>query len=494
MDFSVPPPNMRVGPGGQNKFANLNQRAAFHHHQLQPHQHQHPRPPGLKLAGPSPPHNRNLSFTPGSQIMMQPSTFPSGLVQPQPQPLAGGPYRPQVQQYQPAQYPAPAPAPVYQYQPGWAGGPQARYPLNMPLVSPGPSYHLVAPAPGPGQTVGPATSTNNNHQHPVATFQPPPGFTFPPQQSQPAVYNCPPPPPPPPTYQGPQVLMPTSASSSDIPDLRHQFLSTQFAGKPGQVIFLPPMSGDRSVQTIQVMSPQPGGQFSVQTIVLPIMKVDNTNQLQLQQINNNNNCQPQPGPAPPAGLTPSQVPALVEDSEEVMLNELEGPGLAQVMEGIDLDQVKQFAAEFKAARLSLGLTQTQVGQALQSSVVEGEENISVSQSTICRFEKLEITALQVKKLLPALRSWLDWAQTRQSQGLPVILTEGSDQTRDLKKRKKRTVFNKDTQRVLSEEFEQNNSPSSTQLSEMADRLRLDRETVRVWFCNKRQTIKKQETS
>ena len=180
--------------------------------------------------------------------------------------------------------------------------------------------------------------------------------------------------------------------------------------------------------------------------------------------------------------------------QDVMLNELDGTGLPKVMQGIDLDQVKQFAAEFKAARLSLGLTQTQVGQALHSSVVEGEENISVSQSTICRFEKLEITALQVKKLLPALRSWLDWAKHRQSQGLPIILTEGSDQSRDIKKRKKRTVFNKDTQRVLSEEFEQNNSPTSAQLSEMADRLRLDRETVRVWFCNKRQTIKKQETS
>ena len=303
-------------------------------------------------------------------------------------------------------------------------------------------------------------------------------------------------------------MMPPSASScpstSDIPDLRHQFLSTQFAGKPGQVIFLPPMSADRSVQTIQVLSPlaagpgQPPGQFSVQTIVLPIMKVDNTNHLHLQQINNNNNSPPQPAPAPPPAPTPSQVPSVLEESQgpgqDVMLNELDGTGLPKVMQGIDLDQVKQFAAEFKAARLSLGLTQTQVGQALHSSVVEGEENISVSQSTICRFEKLEITALQVKKLLPALRSWLDWAKHRQSQGLPIILTEGSDQSRDIKKRKKRTVFNKDTQRVLSEEFEQNNSPTSAQLSEMADRLRLDRETVRVWFCNKRQTIKKQETS
>ena len=463
MDFSVPPPNMRVGPVAQNKFANLNQRVPF-----QPHQ---PRPNGVKLPGavpPPPPHTRNLSFTPGSQIMIQPSNFPTGLVQPHYRPL-------QQVHYQAAQYPVPAPAPVYQYQPQGAPASQwtqPRYPLNMPVV-PGASYQLVAP----GQT-----SPNNNN---LSTFQPPPGFTFPPQ---PSVYNC-----PPPTYQGPScppVLMQPSPSpspcsslaTSELPDLRHQFLSTQFAGKPGQMIFLPPLSADRSVQTIQVLSPLPGGQFSVQTIVLPIMKVENTNQVQQTNSDNNNSL-------PPPASASSQ-----EESEDVMLNELDGTGLPKVMQGIDLDQVKQFAAEFKAARLSLGLTQTQVGQALNSSVVEGEESISVSQSTICRFEKLEITALQVKKLLPALRSWLDWAKQRQSQGLPVILSEGADQNRDVKKRKKRTVFNKDTQRVLSEEFEQNSSPSSSQLSEMADRLRLDRETVRVWFCNKRQTIKKQESS
>ena len=125
-------------------------------------------------------------------------------------------------------------------------------------------------------------------------------------------------------------------------------------------------------------------------------------------------------------------------------------------------------------------------------MARGEEGISVSQSTICRFEKLEITALQVKKLLPALRAWLDWVKERQRQGLPVLVTE--DTNRDIKKRKKRTVFNKESQTVLSEEFDRNQSPSSTQLSEIADRLGMERETVRVWFCNRRQTQRKQETS
>lgn len=48
-------------------------------------------------------------------------------------------------------------------------------------------------------------------------------------------------------------------------------------------------------------------------------------------------------------------------------------------EGIDLDEINEFAQAFKLQRLSLGLTQTQVGQAL--SVTEGP---AYSQSAICR--------------------------------------------------------------------------------------------------------------
>lgn len=50
-----------------------------------------------------------------------------------------------------------------------------------------------------------------------------------------------------------------------------------------------------------------------------------------------------------------------------------------VVDGINLDEIKDFAKAFKLRRLSLGLTQTQVGQAL--SVTEGP---AYSQSAICR--------------------------------------------------------------------------------------------------------------
>lgn len=59
-----------------------------------------------------------------------------------------------------------------------------------------------------------------------------------------------------------------------------------------------------------------------------------------------------------------------------------------VVDGIDLDEIKEFAKAFKLRRLSLGLTQTQVGQAL--SVTEGP---AYSQSAICRLVVLNTPIL-----------------------------------------------------------------------------------------------------
>ncbi len=46
-----------------------------------------------------------------------------------------------------------------------------------------------------------------------------------------------------------------------------------------------------------------------------------------------------------------------------------------------MEEIKEFAKAFKIRRLSLGLTQTQVGQALSAT-----EGPSYSQSAICRYD------------------------------------------------------------------------------------------------------------
>ena len=319
----------------------------------------------------------------------------------------------------------PIPPPSYFTPPSMSVPVPNNFTLNQRFLKPGPeknlnnpnsyviqppqtSYGTSPPSPFPMLPVGVETQFSNppvpgqgNLYRPGYVCQPP---ECPPAQP---LYQQPPPPPqmcaqnvqlscPPAVSAGPAAAAP----GQEIPDLRPQFLTTQYRGQPGQVVVLPPLQGDGSLQTIQILTPAHSTNstpysahstpYTVQTIVLPIMKL-------------------QPAATQP---TPEQVqedPA--EDSimaststslvscpaeEEVYLNRIDGTGLPSVMQGIDLDQVKQFAAEFKAARIRLGLTQTQVGQALNSSQVVEDQAACVSQSTICRFEKLEITALQVE--------------------------------------------------------------------------------------------------
>lgn len=76
-------------------------------------------------------------------------------------------------------------------------------------------------------------------------------------------------------------------------------------------------------------------------------------------------------------------------------------------DGIDLEEIRRFAKAFKLRRLALGLTQTQVGQAL--SVTRGP---AYSQSAICRFEKLDITPKSASKIKPVLEKWMQEAEIK----------------------------------------------------------------------------------
>ncbi|XP_023237263.1 POU domain, class 6, transcription factor 1-like [Centruroides sculpturatus] len=155
---------------------------------------------------------------------------------------------------------------------------------------------------------------------------------------------------------------------------------------------------------------------------------------------------------------------------------------ANVVDGINLEEIKEFAKAFKIRRLSLGLTQTQVGQALSAT-----EGPSYSQSAICRFEKLDITPKSAQKIKPVLERWMKEAEERYKNGAHT-LTEfiGSETT---KKRKRRTSFTPSALESLNQFFDKNTHPSGAEMTELAEKLNYDREVVRVWFCNKRQALK-----
>ncbi|ESO01159.1 hypothetical protein HELRODRAFT_82279, partial [Helobdella robusta] len=151
-------------------------------------------------------------------------------------------------------------------------------------------------------------------------------------------------------------------------------------------------------------------------------------------------------------------------------------------DGVNLDEMREFAKQFKLRRLSLGLTQTQVGQAL--SITEGP---SYSQSAICRFEKLDITPKSAQKIKPVLERWMTLAEERMKNGGQSLPDYNGFESS--KKRKRRTSFTPGAIDALNDSFDQNPHPTGTEMSELADRLKFDREVIRVWFCNKRQTLK-----
>ncbi|XP_077513438.1 POU-domain protein pdm3 isoform X4 [Amblyomma americanum] len=158
---------------------------------------------------------------------------------------------------------------------------------------------------------------------------------------------------------------------------------------------------------------------------------------------------------------------------------------ANVVDGIDLEEIKHFAKAFKLRRLSLGLTQTQVGLALTSS-----EGPSYSQSAICRFEKLDITPKSAQKIKPVLERWMREAEERlQSGGSHALADLVGSGAEPAKKRKQRTSFTPAALEVLNRFFEKSTHPTGAEMTELAEQLSYDREVVRVWFCNKRQAYK-----
>ncbi|XP_043258836.1 POU domain, class 6, transcription factor 1 isoform X6 [Colletes gigas] len=160
---------------------------------------------------------------------------------------------------------------------------------------------------------------------------------------------------------------------------------------------------------------------------------------------------------------------------------------SNIVDGINLDDMKEFAKAFKIHRLQLGLTQTQVGQSLSA-----EEGPAYSQSAICRFEKLDITPKSAQKIKPVLERWMKEAQEsvsdyRYKRGVNH-LTEfiGVEPS---KKRKRRTSFTPQALEMLNNHFDRNTHPNGNEITALAHRLGYDREVIRIWFCNKRQSLK-----
>ncbi|XP_029587566.1 POU domain, class 2, transcription factor 2-like isoform X2 [Salmo trutta] len=156
----------------------------------------------------------------------------------------------------------------------------------------------------------------------------------------------------------------------------------------------------------------------------------------------------------------------------------------------DLEELEQFARTFKQRRIKLGFTQGDVGMAMGK--LYGND---FSQTTISRFEALNLSFKNMCKLKPLLEKWLNDAETMaidsmlpspNSLSSPMMGFEGMTGRR----RKKRTSIETNVRVALERNFILNQKPNSEEILLMGQQLNMEKEVIRVWFCNRRQKEKR----
>ncbi|XP_064129158.1 pituitary-specific positive transcription factor 1 [Loxodonta africana] len=187
------------------------------------------------------------------------------------------------------------------------------------------------------------------------------------------------------------------------------------------------------------------------------------------------------------GFPPMHQPLLAEDPTAADFKQELRRKSKLVEEPVDMDspeirELEKFANEFKVRRIKLGYTQTNVGEAL--AAVHGSE---FSQTTICRFENLQLSFKNACKLKAILSKWLEEAE---QVGALYNEKVGANE----RKRKRRTTISIAAKDALERHFGEQNKPSSQEIMRMAEELNLEKEVVRVWFCNRRQREKRVKTS
>ncbi|XP_056314541.1 POU domain, class 2, transcription factor 3 isoform X2 [Danio aesculapii] len=151
----------------------------------------------------------------------------------------------------------------------------------------------------------------------------------------------------------------------------------------------------------------------------------------------------------------------------------------------DLEELEQFAKAFKQRRIKLGFTQGDVGLAMGK--LYGND---FSQTTISRFEALNLSFKNMCKLKPLLEKWLSDAENSPSDTMTNTTTLPPLMEGYGRKRKKRTSIETNIKLTLEKRFLDNPKPNSEEITLISEQLAMEKEVVRVWFCNRRQKEKR----
>lgn len=180
----------------------------------------------------------------------------------------------------------------------------------------------------------------------------------------------------------------------------------------------------------------------------------------------------------------ASLPTSVSINQQLQSSHMETPQKdpTHLVVSKELQELERFATGFKMRRIKLGYTQTNVGAAL-AKLSDGTD---FSQTTICRFENLQLSYKNACKLKPLLEAWLEKAEA-----MGVV---NNDKPVSERKRKRRTTIGLHAKEMLERYFQRQPKPSSLEVFGIAEGLKLDKEVVRVWFCNRRQREKRIKTS
>ncbi|XP_051956629.1 POU domain, class 5, transcription factor 1-like [Xyrauchen texanus] len=151
-------------------------------------------------------------------------------------------------------------------------------------------------------------------------------------------------------------------------------------------------------------------------------------------------------------------------------------------ETLTTEDLEQFAKVLKHKRITLGFTQADVGLALGN--LYGK---MFSQTTICRFEALQLSFKNMCKLKPLLQRWLNEAENSEN---PQDMYKIERVFVDTRKRKRRTSLEGTVRSALESYFVKCPKPNTLEITHISDDLGLERDVVRVWFCNRRQKGKR----
>lgn len=235
------------------------------------------------------------------------------------------------------------------------------------------------------------------------------------------------------------------------------------------------------VQFVHQPPPHPSQQFSPKSIPTSPTSPKHGPNAVIQTIPNNNltpaslpqGFMPQMTAGPgPGGAFYHPIHVIQQPQRNLQQTQLVDP------ESPEVKELEDFAISFKQKRLKLGYTQTQVGQALAE--INGTD---FSQTTICRFENLQLSFKNAQKLKPILEKWLE--QAEKVGGVPE-----QEEASPERRRKRRTTIGTGAKDALEQHFVNQPKPSSAEISHVAESLHLDKEVVRVWFCNRRQREKR----